>query len=47
MTLLVIRKASIAGKLLVTCNGAEALEYLFGRGEHEGRDAYEPPRTRG
>lgn len=45
MTLRVLRKDSVAGKVLVAYDGAEALEYLFGRGEHEGRDAYETPQT--
>lgn len=37
------RKCNLVNELVVVRDGVEALEYLFGTGEHKGRDARELP----
>jgi CheY-like chemotaxis protein len=43
LTLRALRKYNIANEVVVTTDGAEALEYLFGTGKHAGRDLREMP----
>lgn len=43
LTLRALRKAKIANRVVVTRDGAEALDYLFGRSEHAGRNVLEVP----
>lgn len=43
LTRLAFAEAKIANRLVVVGDGAEALDYLFGRGRHEGRDAADLP----
>ena len=38
LTLRALRRANIANRVVVTRDGAEALDYLFARGVHAGRD---------
>lgn len=38
LTLRALRKNNISNEVVVARDGAEALDYLFGRGAHEGRD---------
>jgi two-component system response regulator len=37
------RRANVTNPLVRACNGVEALDYLFGRGEHAGRDVTDQP----
>lgn len=43
LTIRALEKGRIANKLVVVSDGQEALDYLFGKGEYEGRDASELP----
>ncbi|HFB98858.1 MAG TPA: response regulator [Bryobacterales bacterium] len=43
LTLRALKKNHIANEVVVTRDGAEALDYLFGTGQYEGRDATDPP----
>lgn len=45
LTLRALRKASLMNRVVVTRDGAEALDYLFARGAHAGRDAAEWPQV--
>ena len=39
LTLRALRKQNIANEVVVVRDGAEAIDYLFATGSHEGRDA--------
>jgi two-component system response regulator len=39
LTLRALRKSNVANKVVVARDGVEALDYLFGRGEHASRGA--------
>ncbi len=41
LTLRALSKNNIANKVVVARDGVEALDYLFGSGEHSGRDTAE------
>ena len=43
LTLHALKKCNIANKVAVTCDGVEALDYLFGTGAHAGRDLSDVP----
>lgn len=43
LTLRALRKSNILNEVVVVRDGAAALDYLFGRGEFEGRDLSEIP----
>jgi len=43
LTLRALRKANIANEVIVARDGAEALDYLFARGAHAGRDPAKLP----
>lgn len=43
LTRIAFREAKIANQLVVARDGAEALDYLFARGEHAGRDQADLP----
>jgi two-component system response regulator len=43
LTLRALRKGSLTNEVVVTRDGVEALDYLFGRGAWEGRDTNEQP----
>lgn len=43
LTLRALNKNNIANNVVVARDGAEALDYLFGTGEYEGRDVSEQP----
>jgi two-component system response regulator len=43
LTLRALKRANIANKVVVTRDGAAALDYLFARGAYAGRDAREVP----
>lgn len=45
LTLRALRKANIGNKVVVARDGAEALDWLFGRGVHAGRDPNEVPQV--
>ena len=45
LTLRAMRKNDITNKIIVTRDGAEALDYLFCTGIYEGRDISESPRV--
>jgi len=38
-----LRKSNIANRVVLARDGVEALDYLFGRGSHTGRDLREMP----
>lgn len=38
LTMRALRKSGLAGDIMVTRDGVEALDYLFGTGKYEGRD---------
>jgi two-component system, response regulator len=40
-----LRRTGLAHRLSVVRDGAEALDWLFGEGEHQGRDTREMPRV--
>jgi two-component system, response regulator len=42
LTLRALRKSNVANKVVVARDGVEALDYLFGRGEHASRGAQTP-----
>ena len=43
LTLRALRKNNITNEVVVTTDGVEALDYLFGTGAHAGRDPHELP----
>jgi two-component system response regulator len=43
LTRLAFEEANVANRLIVAGDGAEALDYLFGRGRHGGRDRAQLP----
>jgi two-component system response regulator len=43
LTMRALRKAKIANEIAVARDGAEALDFLFARGQHAGRDAARLP----
>ena len=43
LTLRALRKYKVANEVVVTRDGAEALDYLFGTGSHDGRNLNEQP----
>jgi len=45
LTLRVLRKSNIGNKVVVTRDGAAALDYLFARGAYAGRDTEEVPQV--
>lgn len=45
LTLRALRKSNIANEVVVARDGAEALDYLFARGAHAGRDSAELPQV--
>lgn len=44
LTVLALRECCEAPRIATANDGAEALDYLFGRGAHEGRDVRKQPR---
>jgi two-component system response regulator len=45
LTLRALRKNNIGNAVVVARDGAEALDYLFGTGEHAGRDVMDMPQV--
>ena len=45
LTLRALRRSNIANEVIVMRDGAAALDYLFGRGPHAGRDTTELPQV--
>jgi two-component system, response regulator len=45
LTLRALRKSNILNKVIVARDGAEALDYLFARGTHQGRDPSDLPQV--
>jgi two-component system response regulator len=45
LTLRALKKNNISNEVVVTRNGAEALDYLFGTGTHSGRDTSHMPQV--
>ena len=45
LTLRALKRANIANKVVVTRDGSAALDYLFARGAHAGRNAKEVPQV--
>lgn len=45
LTLRALRKANLTNKVLALRDGTQALDYLFGEGEYEGRDVNSHPRV--
>lgn len=43
LTVLTLKEHGFAGEIAVACDGAGALEFLFGQGEHAGRDTRHQP----
>ena len=43
LTLLALKESNIVNEIVVTRDGAEALDYLFGTGKYAGRDALQLP----
>ena len=43
LTIRALKQHNIANEVVVARNGAEALDYLFGTGSHEGRDLTDTP----
>jgi len=43
LTRLALRRANVFNRIVVARDGAEALDYLFGRGSYEGRDINDRP----
>jgi two-component system, response regulator len=45
LTIRALKKHNLANKLFHVADGAEALDFLFGRGRYEGRDINESPKV--
>jgi len=45
LTLRALNKSNILNRVVVARDGVQALDYLFMRGEHAGRDAHEQPQV--
>ena len=45
LTLLALKASNIANRVVVTRDGSEALDYLFGRGAYAGRDTKDVPQV--
>jgi len=45
LTIRALKKHNLANRLIVVEHGAEALEFLFGRGKYAGRDTGHPPKV--
>jgi len=45
LTLRALRRAKVGNEIVVTHDGVEALDYLFGTGAHAGRDTRELPQV--
>lgn len=45
LALRALRKTSVPNQVVVARDGVEALDYIFGRGQYEGRDASEQPKV--
>lgn len=45
LTLRALRKAKLTNNIQVTCDGAEALEFIFGEGAYAGRDVANSPKV--
>jgi two-component system response regulator len=45
LTLRALRKSHVANRVVVARDGAEALDYLFARGSHAGRDSQDLPQV--
>jgi two-component system response regulator len=45
LTLRALKKNNISNQVVIAHDGAEALDYLFGRGEYEGRDTSALPQV--
>lgn len=43
LALRALRKTAVPSQVVVARDGVEALDYLFGKGKHEGRDTREQP----
>ncbi len=43
LTQMAMKQANVCNELVVASDGAEALDYLFGTGEHQGRDTRKLP----
>lgn len=43
LTIRALRKSNILNEVIITRDGAEALDYLFGKGKWEGRDVTQMP----
>ncbi|NQW93462.1 MAG: response regulator [Polaromonas sp.] len=43
LTVLTLKEHGFAGEIAVACDGAAALNFLFGQGEHAGRDTRHQP----
>ena len=43
LTVLTLKEHGVTAEIVVACDGAAALDYLFGRGEHLGRDTKHQP----
>lgn len=43
LTLKALKNSNVVNQIVVAHDGVEALDYLFGRGEHAGRDPGDPP----
>ena len=45
MTLRTLKRINVCNDVVVARDGAEALDYLFGTGQHEGRDPHDMPQV--
>jgi two-component system, response regulator len=45
LTLRALRKSKIMNEVIVTRDGSEALDFLFGKGNHAGRDTSDAPQV--
>ena len=43
LTVLTLKEHGVTGEIVVACDGASALDFLFGRGEHAGRNTNRQP----
>ena len=43
LTVLTLKEHGVTAEIVVACDGAGALDFLFGRGEHAGRDTKHQP----